>query len=118
LIEQLKEQLNQLTVMPVGSNYEVADSIPINTGLIAGEIFSTAEQANPSLLFAKKNIDIANLTLKERRAERFPTVSFNSAYNFSKTNNQTVINNFTPLFNRNAGFNYGLSASIPIFNGF
>ena len=118
LIEQLKEQLNQLTVIPVGTNYEVADSIPINTGLISGDIFSNAEKNNPSLLLAKKNIDIYTLTLKERKAERFPVVSFNSAYNFSKTSNQTVINNFTPLFNRNAGFNYGLSASIPIFNGY
>jgi outer membrane protein TolC len=29
-----------------------------------------------------------------------------------------VVNNFTPLLNRNLGLNYGLSAAIPIFNGF
>ncbi|MEO6583478.1 MAG: TolC family protein, partial [Ferruginibacter sp.] len=50
--------------------------------------------------------------------ERFPVVGVNAAYNFSKTNNQSVVNTFTPLFNRNLGFNYGLSATIPIFNGF
>ncbi len=118
LIAQLKEQLNQLTVMTPGTNYEVADSIPINTELVVADIFSSSEKTNPSLLFAQKNIDIAYLTLKERKGDRYPTVGFNSAYNFSKTNNQSVINSFTPLFNRNAGFNYGLSATIPIFNGF
>src|SRR5690606_23442724 len=28
------------------------------------------------------------------------------------------INNFTPLFNQNRGFNYGFSVSFPILNGF
>ena len=118
LIEQLKEQLNQLVNFKAGTSYEVADSIPINTTLIAEDIFSTAEKNNFELLLAKQNITIANLTLKERKAERFPTVGVNAAYNFSKTNNQAVVNNFTPLFNRNLGFNYGLNATIPIFNGF
>lgn len=118
LIEQLKEQLNQLVNFKAGTSYEVADSIPINTGLIAEDIFRTAETNNFELLLAKQNIKIANLTLRERKAERFPTVGVNAAYNFSKTSNQAVVNTFTPLFNRNFGFNYGLNATIPIFNGF
>jgi outer membrane protein TolC len=76
------------------------------------------ESNNPSLLIATKNIDIAGLTLKERKAERFPTVSFNSAYNFNRTNNQKVINSFSTLFNRNRGLNYGFTATIPILNNF
>ncbi|HEY0059587.1 MAG TPA: TolC family protein, partial [Flavisolibacter sp.] len=40
------------------------------------------------------------------------------AYNFSRTDNKSVINPFQPLFNQNKGLNYGFSASIPIFNGF
>ena len=43
---------------------------------------------------------------------------FNSAYNFSNQNNEAVINTFTPLFNQNNGYNFGLSATVPIFNGF
>jgi outer membrane protein TolC len=54
--------------------------------------------------------------LKETKSSRWPTVSFNSAYNFNRTNNQTVINSFSTLFNRTKGFNYGLTASIPILN--
>jgi len=46
-------------------------------------------------------------------------VSFNSAYNFTQSKNQNVINPITqPLLNRNAGLNYGLTATVPIFNGF
>ncbi|MEP6677285.1 MAG: TolC family protein, partial [Ferruginibacter sp.] len=117
-IEELKEQLNQLIAIAPGTNYEVTDSIPFNDNVILGDILGSIENTNPSLLVAKKNIDIARFTLQERRADLFPVVTFNSAYNFAKTNNTTVINTFTPLFNRNYGYNYGVSATIPIFNGF
>ncbi len=118
LIEQLKEQLNLLMVMAENTRYEVDDSIPFRSDLVVTEIMAQAENNSPLLEVTKQNIKIAKLTLKENRADRFPTISFNSAYNFSKTENQLVVNNFTPLFNRNMGFNYGVSASIPIFNNF
>ena len=118
LIEQLKEQLNLLKASPINTTYEVADSIPINNNLLVAEILTAAEINNPSLQVAKQNINIAGITLRERKAERFPVVTINSAYNFGRTDNKTVLNTFTPLFNRNLGFNYGISATIPIFNGY
>jgi outer membrane protein TolC len=116
LISQLIEELNRVMNVAAATNYIVSDSIPLNTSLVLGDIQTGIESTNPELQIAKKNIDIASLTLKERRAERFPIVSFNSAYNFSRTKNQAVINSFSTLFNRNRGFNYGLTASIPILN--
>lgn len=118
LITQLKEQLNQLTTQPTGTYFEVTDSIPINLDMNLGLITTNIESSSPALQVALKNIDIANLTLRERRAERWPTVSFNSAYNFSRSNNQAVINTFTPLFNQNAGYNFGFGATVPLFNAF
>ena len=116
LIAQLKEDLNQVMNVQLSTLYEVSDSIPVNNNLALGDIQTALETNNPSLLIAKKNIDIAGLTLKERKAERFPTVAFNSAYNFNRNRNQTVINSFSTLFNRTKGFNYGLTATIPILN--
>ena len=118
LIEKLKDQLNQLMVFEPGTTYEVADSIVFDNTLVAGDIFSSAEKNNTELLVAKQNIQLANTTLRERKADRFPIVSLNSAYNYNKTSNKLVVNNFTPLFNRNHGFNYGVSISIPILNSF
>lgn len=118
LIAKLKEELNQLMNIQQSTLYEISDSIPINTKLSLGDIQNNVESNNPALLIAKKNIDIAGLTLKERKAERLPTVTFNSAYNFNRTNNQAVINSFSTLFNRSKGFNYGLTATVPIFNNF
>jgi outer membrane protein len=116
LIDQLREQLNQTMNIQPGTVYEVSDTIPLIPNIALGDILNNIEKVNPSLLIAKKNIDIAGFTLKERRAERFPVVSFNSAYNFNRTRNQAVINSFSTLFNRNRGFNYGLTATIPILN--
>jgi outer membrane protein TolC len=118
LIAQLKEQLNQAMNVKDAPAYDVTDSIPLNTKLSLGDLQNGLENTNPGLLIAKKNIAIANLTLKERKAERWPTLAFNSVYNFNRVNNQTVINPFSPLFSQNKGFNYGLTASIPILNNF
>ena len=118
LIDQLKEQLNLLMVMARETRYEVEDSIPFKNDLVVTEILMAAEQNSPELMVARQNITIAKLTLRERKADRFPVISLTNGYNFAKTENQLVVNNFTPLLNRNLGFNYGLTASLPIFNNF
>lgn len=118
LIAQLKEQLNQLMNVALNTVYDVSDSIPIDNNINLGDLMAAVETSNPQLLLTKKNIDIANLTLKEKKADKYPVLSFNSAYNYSRTDNKAVVNQFTPLFNRNNGFNYGLGVTIPILNGF
>jgi len=118
LIDQLKERLNQAMNVRSDAQFEVTDSIPIDMELGLGDIRNKAETGNPDLLIAQKNIDIAELTIKERKGDFFPVVSFNSAYNYSRTDNKTVINPFSPLFNQSNGLNYGFTANIPIFNGF
>jgi len=118
-INKTKEQLNQLLVLPASTNFTIADtSIIINSNLTLDSIRNNITATNPELLVAQQNLEIAELDLKLRRAERFPVVEFNSAYNFNRTDNKAVINPFQPLFNQNRGLNYGLTATIPIFNGF
>lgn len=116
-LRQLKEQLNQLMNVKQLTDYDVADTIPINPALSLGEIQDGIEKTNPGLLMTRKGIDIARYTLKERKAERWPTVSFNSAYNFNRTNNNVALNPALPIFNQNKGLNYGFTATIPILNG-
>ena len=119
LINNLKERLNQLLVLPVGNDVMIADTaINFNAGLTLDSIATMAISTNPELMIGRKNLELAEMDLRLRRAERFPTVEFNSAYNFSRTNNSSVVNQFQPLFNQNRGLNYGFSAAIPIFNGY
>ena len=117
-IDQLKQLLNQLMAVDPKTYYDVLDSIPINMNMTLEEALAAAQVNNPSILIARKNIDIANLTLKEYKGDFFPTVSFNSAYNFTRLNNSTVVNPASPLFSQNKGLNYGFTASIPILNNF
>ena len=123
LIVQLKDILNHLLfptiegqALPILVDYDVTDSIPINTAIVLDEVRTSVDQGNPLLLIAQKNIDIANISLKEIKAERFPIVEFTSAYNFARTNNNITLNPVLPYYSRNSGFNYGFTASIPILN--
>jgi outer membrane protein TolC len=109
LIEELKERLNQTMNAAVGINYEVSDSIPFNNDLTLAQIQNNLEQTNPTLQIQKKNIDLAELTIRSRKADQFPLISFNSAYNYNRTNNDVTLNTALPLYNRNRGYNYGLS---------
>lgn len=118
LIEQLKEQLIQAMNVSGNLAFDVVDSIPLNRDLVLADIQTDIEKTNPALLIAQKNIDISKLTLKERKGDLFPTISFNSAYNFTRNDNNVAVNFNQPFFTMNRGFNYGFSASIPIFNRF
>ena len=117
-ISIFKEQLNQLLNINISTTYDVEDSINVNDQIVLGDVLNEATVTNPTLLLIKKNIDITKLTLKERRAEKYPTVNFLSAYNYFRNDNTTVINPFSPLLNVNRGFNYGLGVTIPIFNNY
>ncbi len=75
---------------------------------------SQTEQLNPSLQAAFINKKIAELTLKEVKAAKYPLIGLNSGYEFNRSTSPT---GFNTQFRAN-GLTYGLTASINIFNGF
>lgn len=116
LITQLKDQLNGLVGLTLPSEYETADSIVIDVDITLEDIITDIESINPTLLSAKKAVDVASAALWESKAFRSPIINFNSNYNFNQTENAAAASPVSLLFSRNKGFNYGLSASIPILN--
>lgn len=118
LIDQRKQTLNQLMNVAPKADYKVSDTIPVKTDLILGNLLNDLTRQSPQLLAARANIEAAELSVRLAKADRYPVVSLVTAYNFSRTSNNTVINPFSPLFNLNRGFNYGLSVSVPILNNF
>ncbi|MBC9911372.1 TolC family protein [Chitinophaga varians] len=119
LIEQSKALLNQLMAVPAGATgYDVPDSIPINAGLSFVTLQQNVANNNTAIKVQQQNINISALTIKERRADYFPVVTFNSGYNYNRNTSNAASNAFSPRFNRNGVFSYGLTAAIPIFNGF
>lgn len=122
LISQLKENLNLLMFPeqtgsgPASTSYEVSEHIPLEPSLALEDILRDMDETNPILDITRKNIDIAHISLREVKADRWPTLQFNSAYNFNRVNNNIALNPFLPLINQNRGFNYGFTATIPILN--
>lgn len=117
-IEQGKQNLNRLMNVTPTVYYKVSDTIVVNMDLAMATLQSGLEETNTQLRLAQQNINVADLTLQERRAERWPVVSLTSAYNFTQNENNSVINPAQPLSSLNKGFNYGITASVPLFNRF
>jgi len=120
-----KQALNRLMETGLNRNadqgsdwFDVSEQIPIQSDLSLGAIQDSISKNNPQLQLQQNTIRLAQRGLQESKADRYPTLSFNSAYNFNKLDNKVVVNPFQPLFSRNQGLNYGFTASLPIFNQF
>lgn len=119
IIAQLKQQLNGLVGLQLPPAFDVADTILIDLNLQSEEAIQNVDNTNFSLLAARENLRIANLSLRERRAEYLPTVSFTSAYAFkNETNNTILLNPFGTTYSlTEGGLNYGLTLNVPILTG-
>ena len=118
LIQQLKDQLNGLLGMTLPETYDVSDTIPINLAITRDEILANIENTNQTLAVAKQNIAITKTQIWEARAARSPVISFNSSYQYTRTNNYLQTSPFNLKYSRGNGLNYGVLVTIPIFNSF
>ncbi len=107
-------RLNQLMVRPLDIRFTVTNDINLDQNMSYSTLAGQVEQLNPSLQAAFIDKKIAELTLKEVKANRYPLIGFNSGYEFNRSTSPT---GFNTQFRAN-GLTYGLTASIPIFNGF
>src|SRR5690606_17517720 len=69
---------------------------------------------NFDLLAAREQANIQNLQIREARSLMYPRLDFVSSYSYLSSKNEAGF----LLLNQNNGYNYGLRATIPIFNGF
>lgn len=117
LLQQFKTnkiKLNQLLVRDLQTEFTVADTIVVDEKLALGNILSSAQTQNPAILSAEINKRLADINLRQVKATRLPTLSVGSGYTW--TNSKTPAG-FTRTQDAH-GFNYGLTASINIFDGF
>ena len=107
-------RLNELLARDVNTDFAVADTILIATDLHYETLIAQAKQLNPTLQSALINHRVSQLELKRVKGERYPVVSVSSAYTRSRSSAELGFSTRS----RNNGFNYGISASMNIFNGF
>ncbi|WP_411273653.1 TolC family protein [Daejeonella sp.] len=108
-----KIRLNELLARDISTDFTVSDTIIIQNKLVLADLQTIANQQNPALQLAIINKRIAELNLKQVKALRYPNVSVNTGYNFNKSTSALG-------FARNSvgrGLNYGMTASINLFNG-
>lgn len=106
--------LNELMARDVNIAFRVSDDFEINKNLVLGDLLNQAMQQNPTLRAALISKRIAELDLKQVKANRYPIIGLNSGYNFNES--ESALGFATQTTGR--GFNYGITASINIFDGF
>lgn len=107
-------RLNELLARDVNTAFGVSDTIITATDLNYEMLSQSAMKLNPALQSAIINHRISQLELKRVKGERYPVVSVSSAYTRSQSSTELGFSTRS----RNNGFNYGISASVNIFNGF
>ncbi len=111
--KSMKIRMNQLLVRPLQTDFAVADTIVIDEKLVLGDIINQAQMQNPKILSSQINRRLAETNLKQVQALRYPQIGVTGGYGFTSSK--------TPAgFARQQdthGLNYGLTASINIFDG-
>lgn len=111
--ESLKIKFNQLLARDSEILFEVKSEIDINTNLNYEDLKKLTLSENNQLKLANKAFALSTNELKLTNASRMPRLSANAGYNFSKTDAQAGF----LLSNQVNGFLYGITATIPIFDG-
>ena len=112
-LSQAEILLSTLLGVEITTDFNVIDTINYNEDLIFEDIFLTTKEKNSQLRIAEENKTVSELDINLARSEIFPWISLNAGYNFTKSESEAGLLHI----NRNYGFNYGITASLNIFNG-
>lgn len=114
VLKNAKIDLNVLMGKNEDFDYKVVDSIDVDDQLIYEQLEERIKTANPQLLLAKNDQNVAYLEYKELVSDRYPTFDVNVAYGYGTSNNEAG------QLRRSTtdGLTYGFSASWNIFDGF
>jgi outer membrane protein len=119
-----KITLNNLLGRTPRTNFEPSDSLTVNRDLREETVIAGIKANNPRLAQARLGVDVATYDRRLVRASRFPQIGLATGYGINRNiNNAQFINLPTgPVLttgtNSTVGLNYGITASVPIFNGF
>ena len=111
-IDESLKNLNLLLGRKGEDTLELNDSISLNYTPDKTALLQKINISNTSILSFQKQIDIAQLTLKENRSLYLPNLSVRGGYYLSQTNNSAG----TILQNNSLGPQLGGSLVIPIYN--
>ncbi len=106
--------LNQHLAREPKTDFTVVENLTVDDQLVFADLLGLAQKQNPVLEAQIINKRIAELQLKQVKADRYPTVALTSGYNFLES--QSSLGFASQASSR--GFNYGFTASLNLFDGF
>lgn len=113
LIQTSKTRINELLARDLQLDFVITDSILVNPGLQRAELLQLAQGNNPDIKIALINSQLAELQLKEVKGARYPVLNASTAYTLSNSSAELGF----ATKSKGRGFNYGVTASVNVFNG-
>jgi outer membrane protein len=113
-IKNAKINLNELLALGPDQEFFVNDTIIVDKNLLLADLLENAYLNNKQYLVTQRQENIAFLALRETQAQRLPLVNLNASYNKNTFTSQAGF----LLLNQRQGYNYGVTVSLNIFNGF
>lgn len=114
--------LNNLLGRAPETALTATDSIIVARDLSRATIAQRIGAANPRLAAARLNIHVAEYDQQLIRASRYPSVGLTGGYGLTRNTNGAAFlpgtSQLTTNINRQQGFNYGIVATLPLFDGF
>ena len=109
-----KIRMNELLVRDLQTDFVVISQVSFEQNLDFNELKTSAEKQNPLLQSQILTKKVADLNLKQVKGNRYPTVRLTSGYNFTRS--EASLGFITQSSGQ--GFVYGVTATVPVFNGF
>ncbi|MBS1910736.1 MAG: TolC family protein [Bacteroidetes bacterium] len=109
-----RTQLNVVLARPVGTEFSVADTIPLAPALDYAELERKAIDENLLLSQLRLRIELARVDRRLVDAARYPKLAVSLGYNFQQADNQASL----IASNRTVGPSYGVALSMNLFDGF
>lgn len=114
ILFNIKVDLNRLLGRDLMIDYSVMDEIILAENILLEDLRERLLVSNTNLQIARRNRNIAELQMRELRAQRLPELRVVGGYRFNRSQAEAGF----VLQNQSSGFNYGLQAVFNIFNGF
>jgi len=112
--ENTKIFLNELLAREVNTPFVVEKQVELDEKLLFEDLMLLAKEQNPDLQLALIEKKIAEFELKKVKANRLPKIDLRGGYNITDSESSF---GFTTASN-SKGWNYGLGATLNIFDGF
>lgn len=109
----LKITLNRLIGNPPETEFDVVEDESIEFSKTLEQVLDRARTNNISLLLAASNLRLQQFNERAVKAERYPTLVFNAAYNYNRTSSTAGF----ALFNQSTGPSAGIGISWNLFDG-